>query len=246
MPEFAPWMADGQFRFHGNASMWHTQEGDRVLTGTEATLFRESLGFMVDVVQEGPADDPWTFGVDAFDRLTVGQKLTMLRDVAKALLDPQEPMPELTAVNEATVAAVYQNLLDNTRMEVEDEGVEDDAGDELATRHSWRRLIMAAIDDLDRADNLPPVPEWRPTAESNDMADWEALVVYFENRILWDDGDGELESDIADCSPEEAQHQRDILGITDEYYLAVAPDPPDSEIPKLVRQINALCGPDAA
>jgi hypothetical protein len=63
---------------------------------------------------------------------------------------------------------------------------------------------------------------------------------------LWDDGDWDLEEEIADSSPELAQHQKEVLGITDDYFLAVAPDPPESEIPKLIDEIRELCGPDTA
>jgi hypothetical protein len=101
--------------------MWHTPEGDRVLTGNEAKLFLASLRFMADILEDDDHEDAWSFRVEVFDRLTLGQKLTMLRDVARALLDPTESMPELSAVNEGTVAAVYQNLLDNTLMEVDED-----------------------------------------------------------------------------------------------------------------------------
>jgi hypothetical protein len=221
--------------------MWHTQAGDRVLAGAEARLFKASLRFMVDILEDDDQEDSWAFRIEMFDRLTVGQKLTMLCDVARALLDPAVPMPELTAVNEATVAAVYQNLLDNILMEVDDDG---EIQGDPSIRYYWRRLIMAAVKEAERAENLPIDPEQQPTPESNDMDDWDPLVEDLENRILWD-GDWELESNIADSSPEDAQRSKDFLGITDEYYLDVAPDPPDSEIPKLVRQLKTLCGPDA-
>jgi hypothetical protein len=223
--------------------MWHTQEGDRVLTGDEGKLFLASLRFMVDILEDDDLEDAWAFRVEVFDRLTVGQKLTMLRDVARALLDPTEPMPELSAVNEGTVAAVYQNLLDNTLMEVDED---DETQVDQSFRYYWRSLIMAAVKEAEQAENVSPDPEWNPTIESNAMGDWDTLVAYLENRILWDDGDWDLEEEIADSSPELAQHQKEVLGITDDYFLAVAPDPPESEIPKLIDEIRELCGPDTA
>ncbi len=162
--------------------MWHTQKGDRVLTGEEAKVFLASLRFMVDILEDDDLEDAWTFRVEVFDRLTLGQKLTMLRDVAQALLDPTIPMPELSAVNEGTIAAVYQNLLNNTLMECDED---DDTQVDQSFRYYWRSLIMEAVKEADQAENVSPDPDWNPTIESNDMGDWDILVQCLENRILW-------------------------------------------------------------
>ncbi len=146
-----------------------------------------------------------------------------------------------TAVNEGTVAAVYQNLLDNNLMEVDEDN---EMQVDQSFRYYWRSLIMAAVKEAEKAEDVPPDPDWNPTIESNAMSDWDVLVECLENRILWDDADWDLEEEIADSPPELAQHQKEFLGITDEYFLAVAPDPPENEIPQLIDDIRKLCGPE--
>ena len=65
--------------------MWWTSEGERVLQGAEAALFRASLGTLVDLVQD---DDEglWQFNAPPFDNLQPNQKLAVLAQVGMALL----------------------------------------------------------------------------------------------------------------------------------------------------------------
>ena len=125
--------------------MWWTQEGERVLVGAEAILFREALGYLWDEIEMcEEIDEEHHVGVKVFDNLSVGQKLTMLVQVGEALLDAAVPVPELTAVNEATVAAVFAQLAINIELELDDPTMDTD----------WRRIIVEACSDLE-IDNLP-------------------------------------------------------------------------------------------
>ena len=84
--------------------MWWTPDGERILQGAEARLFREALGTLVDMVRD---DDEglWQFDAPPFDSLRPNQKLAVLAQVGTALLQENEPMPRLTAVLEAGVGA---------------------------------------------------------------------------------------------------------------------------------------------
>src|SRR4051812_18554708 len=132
--------------------MWWTPLGERVLRGAEWELFRDGLAMLVDLVEEAKAsDDPeiGSVGVEAFDQLQPNQKLALLARVGKALKDEGEPMPELTAHTEATVAAVYAHVLAMIVMEIEfppeSEKVDGwDDPEDTDDAFAWRRLALAA------------------------------------------------------------------------------------------------------
>ena len=60
--------------------MWWTPDGERILQGAEAGLFREALGTVVDMVRDD--NEPlWQFGAPPFDDLQPNQKLAVLAQV---------------------------------------------------------------------------------------------------------------------------------------------------------------------
>jgi hypothetical protein len=65
--------------------MWHTPSGDRILTGSEAELFRACLASILSGLEEGQWGDNLELGI-TFDELTYEQKLAMLERVGSALL----------------------------------------------------------------------------------------------------------------------------------------------------------------
>ena len=113
--------------------MYPTTHGERILLGAERRLFETSLGMMVDHLSIDDGD----FGVDAFDELRLGQKLFSLYRAGRALLDPDEPLPERAAFLDATVAAVYQHTHDMVVQEIDDR-------DFASLRPSWRELVIEA------------------------------------------------------------------------------------------------------
>src|SRR3954462_4293036 len=191
--------------------MWWTPLGERVLRGAEWELFRDGLSMVRDLVEEAKsADDPkiGSVGVEAFDQLQPDQKLALLARVGKALKDEGEPMPELTAHTEATVAAVYAHVLAMIVMEIESppgsEKVDGwDDPEDIDDAFAWRRLALAvyleddgepeangtATDEV--ADRVPGNREeddgpWSPPeTSSEDVEEWEFLVAEcLANRIL--------------------------------------------------------------
>jgi hypothetical protein len=77
-----------------------------VLRGTEWELFRVGLSTLWDDIELQEADEePCTTEVDGFDRRTRPERLALLAQVAKGLHDRREPCADLTAFNEAAIAA---------------------------------------------------------------------------------------------------------------------------------------------
>jgi hypothetical protein len=138
----------------------------RVLRGAEAEVFRQALGTLADIIRAlGDWDDASTDGPTSFDRLTSLQKLALLADVAEALLLESVLAPELTAINEAAVAAVFNYLEICLRSEVEEAATEFGTGSQ-----SWRTLAAAALAEVD----LAPTPPGEPgpvTPSCRDFAD---------------------------------------------------------------------------
>jgi len=100
--------------------MWWTSDGQRILKGAEAALFREALGVLVDYVCQDEDGTIWQFGAPPFDTLQYGQKLAVLAQVGSGLLREDEPAPKLTAVLEGTVAVIYGLVRDMVQLEIDD------------------------------------------------------------------------------------------------------------------------------
>ncbi len=96
--------------------MYHTPGGDRLLLGAERSFFMQSLAMIVDMLADGDAE----FGVAPFDDLQRNQKLVVLYHSARALLRPNEPVPNLTAVVESAVATVYEFARQRVYAEIDD------------------------------------------------------------------------------------------------------------------------------
>ena len=249
--------------------MWWTPLGERVLRGAEWELFRDGLSMVRDLVEEAKSsDDPeiGSVGVEAFDQLQPNQKLALLALVGKALKDEGEPMPELTAHTEATVAAVYAHIFSMIVMEIESPPESgkvdgwDDPGD-IDDAFAWRRLALAAYLEGDgepkasgtatnEVDGRVPGDRdednglWSPPEISSEgIEEWEFLVgECLANRILWADGDHENGPGFMDADPAVSRYCRNELGIAEDYYTAIAPDPTDEQLDSVRRTLREVCG----
>jgi hypothetical protein len=199
-------------------------------------------------------------------QLQPNQKLALLARVGKALRDEGEPMLELAAHTEATVAVVYAHILAMIVMEIEapsESGtVEgwDDPGD-IGDAFAWRRLALAAYledggepgadgtatdegDGRVSGDREEDDGPWSPPEISlEDVEEWEFLVEEcLANRILWADGDHEGGPGFLDADPAVSRYCRDELGIAEDYYTAIAPDPTDEQLDSVRRTLREFCG----
>ena len=78
---------------HTLNDVWRTPSGVRALSGSEAALFRELLGWVYDQTDDAAryedSDIAFESGIPAYDRLEPNQQLALLAEVGSALLDEQ-------------------------------------------------------------------------------------------------------------------------------------------------------------
>ena len=207
---------------------WRTEIGERTLKGAEATLFRESLGNVVDMVEAELAGDSdlWEFGIPVFDQLGAHAKLALLAEVGWALLRDTDACPKLTAINEAAVAILFANIEHSLHFEV------DAQKDGFEDSQFWRPLVLAAYYQMGDTNDLP-------APDCTDTEDWELLVDVLSQRILWDDDFNDADR-FLDAPPDEAESLRDRFGIDDDYYRAIPPDPSEIELPGIRAKLKEL------
>jgi hypothetical protein len=201
--------------------MWRTSRGKRTLEGAEATVFAEALRSLLDEAVLGYLEE-YDVGVNAFDRLTYGQKISVLATVGSGLLRTDTPCVELTAVLEAGIATVFEHLMNCIMLEI----------DMPSLGTTWRQRVIAARGETGGKD-LPPV-----TCKDPDQ--WDIEVQSLADCILWD-ADYEDEALYLDASPEEAEWLKSMTRIPDNYYTAIADDLKDHEIEEKLAELKNLC-----
>ena len=206
--------------------MWWTPEGQRVLTSAEGVLFREGLASLIDHIEIGESVGlVYEVGISVFDDLTHSQKLAMLAVVGSGLLDGDVPLPELTAVLEGAVAAVFNQVMICLKVEIE---IPDGDTD-------WRAWVRNAYLEVEAES------ETIPDVASTDPADWDFLVEVLSSRILWD-SDYEF-GQLLDLEPYAASAVRSLMGISDRYTTEVAPDPAPHDLHVIRTGLRVLTGP---
>ena len=116
---------------------WKTVRGDRVLRGAEARLFAVAIPTIIDFKrddEEGKLNFGCPLIVGPFERLSPKQQISVLEEVAIALLTETSACPELTAINERAVYYVFMWL----------KGQLDDFEQSIQT---WGPYIAAAFDE---------------------------------------------------------------------------------------------------
>ena len=222
--------------------MWHTPNGDRKLTGAEAQAVRASIGFMIDTLEcEGKElAEPWMFDIPVFDNLSWQQRISLLARVGGSLLQDESPPPELTAVNEAVVGAIYENLRHCLQFEIEsgDPDVTEDYTEDYDPTY-WRRLVLAAIEEAVKPEVLSDSDYQLPSADCPDLEEWDFCVEILENCVLWDD-DWRSDGLFMDAPPEASRLPKEFLGIPDDYYTAIPPDPTEAELEESRARLQKL------
>jgi hypothetical protein len=203
--------------------MWWTPDGKRILQGAEGQLFREALGMIVDMVSDDN-EGLWQFAAPPFDNLHPNQKLAVLAQVGTALLCKDQPMPRLTAALEAAVGAVYEAVPLLVEMEI-------DQTSEDRESPSWRELVLATCRERGVEDLLD--------AQSEDLDEWDVLVGCLADGILWDEDWRDSES-LMDVDPKAGRAVKEMLGIDEDYYVAVPPDPSAEEMERVWVTLRGL------
>ena len=65
--------------------------------------------------------------------------------------------------------------------------------------------------------------------QSNDLDEWEVLIDSLAGGVLWDEDWRDGES-LMDADPRAGGEVKKLLGVDEDYYIAVQPDPTDEEI----------------
>ena len=208
-------------------------------------MLRDSLSTMVQELANcrESEEDPWEYGVTLFDELTWQQQLAVLDLLATNLLQETEQTLELSGVNEAGVAAVYQNIVLQIELEIELHAV---SPVEFRTR--WRQSVLQAYRENEEegfvhqdilSRDADSAFECDIDVNSLEIDRWRWLVDLLADRVLWD-RDFEMVNEMIDAPPERAAAMRAALGITPEYYTAIAPDPTDHQLDGLFESLEGL------
>jgi hypothetical protein len=205
--------------------MYDTSSGLRVLQRAERQLFVAALGTLVDML----ASDEFDTGVQVIGDLTRNQQIATYHAMARALLDPKEMPPPLTAILEGAVASVYQQIQNMIAWELDDadDDDEDSGGGGLNERPTWRETAATAGRELGIED--PPDPD------DMDLDHWNLLVECLSDHVLWDK-DWEM-LDQLDADPDAAERAKDELGIDPDYFVAVPADPSDAQVEQLLADL---------
>jgi hypothetical protein len=226
--------------------MWHTSRGDRTLRGEEALIVQGAIDIMIDALlvhiddEYGDAAAECESGIAVFDAFSASQRIGLLHDVATYLLTNTETTLPLSAPLEATVAAVFVEVRDQVAIEVEFYSgrlIEE-------VRPTWRQAVLAAY----RAVVLFPndedgvaefIGEDLPGESCEEIHDWEYLVDGLADAILWD-RDFEMADGFLDVDPGISNHRRRLLGISEDYFTSIAPDPRPDDVLHLVSRTRDI------
>ena len=201
--------------------MWRTLYGERTLKGAEAVLFAEALSSLLD---EAIAEefDFYDLGVECFDNLTFGQKVSVLSIIGKGLLCKDISLDRLSAVLEGAIAAVFEYIKDEITFEI----------DRPESHSNWRSLVAAATKEIGA--------EYIPEVNCTDLDEWETEVDRVAKTILWDLGYDDARLYI-DFPPEKSKRLRKWVGISDDYFMAIAVDLTDVEVRIKIKELKNLC-----
>ena len=240
--------------------MWHTSRGDRTLSGDEAELIGDGVDTLgdalvthidVDESDETTLAGDCHCGIPLFDDLTPAQRIALLHDVTAHLLTPTESPLPLSAHAEAAVAAIFVEIRDQVAIEIDlfpsgAEIVSDDPESDV----TWRQLVLAAHNHVFRTTHQPsegfdfdygPFPNdiQIPAESCRDIRQWEWLIESLTDAVLWD-RDYEMADSFFDIDPGVSRQRRRLLGIDDNYFTQIAPDPKSAEAYRLAARTQSI------
>jgi hypothetical protein len=244
--------------------MWPTSDGNRTLRGAEAILLANTIDVMIDQLADYIDLDDETqspvnaavcqTGISVFDSLAITQRIAVLHHAAMQLLtDAPFPHDCLSAIDDATIAAIYAEVRDQIEIEIDFYRYDlpnpaaasisaGSDGGELAPTSAdvhWRRLVHnACLETLDQDGSWCDVSTDGQLARV-ELSEWELWVDCLASAILWD-RDFEFAETFLDADPESARQRRKTLGITDDYFVVPAPDPSSDQIDHLIHTTREL------
>jgi hypothetical protein len=198
--------------------MWRTEDGERVLTDAELAVFVCGLYWLCETIDPDPSDEREPgfvvnreTGFGTFDRLTLGQQLVLLAEVATALSDPLVSLPHTTKYHEAAVLAAMQEFFGFLELEI--------SIISSVVTGSRRALLAAARSDSER------MPE--PT--DTDVEVWHRLYDRMLERLAWDNGIAIPDNWLEMPDDERSEWMR-LAGYDGKTYHAPPPEPTEDQI----------------
>lgn len=151
--------------------MWPTNDGTRTLDNAEAKLVSRAIRVMVDIRAKHLREQtmPESYGIDWFDQWDVEQQLWLLEQIAAFLLTIRPP-PSPAAIWEATIDAVFAEVLTQIELELDESGLPCD-------QPSWRQLTIDAF----RTGHKSSIDIDHP---GRDLPSWQRLLTQIADRIL--------------------------------------------------------------
>lgn len=212
--------------------MWYANGATFVLRPKHAAVFKMAASILSDMVGWGGEDDDCSgIGAGVFDELSPGQKQASIFAVVRALLDPKEEPPEVTAVLAATVDTIYRALEVQIELELDD------------TTTTVRQAVLDAIEETDYLDPRLTDPDEEsdlaPPLDCTEMDKWEEMVETLRVELL-EDYDFELADGFLDMPPVAADFLKSHLSIPPDYFTSIAEDPRVGQLAQIRRGLREI------
>jgi len=201
--------------------VWWTAYGERALEGAEATLFAEALLNLVEEIKLRPFNNCY-IGVQIFDELTIGQKISVLSTIGNGLLRTDVLCVKLTEVAEGAIASVFEHLINLIAVEI----------DEPALGSNWRAKVIDARKTTAGQCTL--------ASTCDDIEKWIDEVEILAEGILWD---AVYDDDYMylDYSPEDPTWLANVTGVFENYYFEAVDDLSEEDIDSKLKELRELC-----
>jgi hypothetical protein len=223
--------------------MWNTPYGERVLNSAERRLVASEAWALSDAIFEAVALGGSTVEVVLFDRLAWQQQILLIERVLNALTDPNIPAPPTTALLDATVAAIYAQMIISVQLEIDLIDPEDDPNDPYDPYNGFyvRQQVLDAIKEPLDFDELEgdPFEDYSLTVECDEIEEWQMAIESLRGRILADE-DWQMEAIVMDLAPATSEDLKQMMGIQGDYFIDIPPDATDEEAEAARLRIAAI------
>ncbi len=176
---------------------WETPDGARVVSGYEARLLKHAFAAMVDTYELDcqAGCEPAEYGITLFDELDWDERLGVLDHIGQALFSANTSPPAPSAVLDAAVAAIFNQILHEIEFEIET--TEDNQEHQ---RRFWRTLVADAfreafhnepaaneaaddaclLSEEQRVKTPEPLPNWLIDNSSSELPNQEEYGYFTE------------------------------------------------------------------
>jgi len=202
------------------ASMYQTPTGLRTFSGKSADVIRAGLASAAHSIEFWYEDhvDNLKFDIPVFDQLRIQYKLAQFLKVGRALLlDTDRPFHP-TMYTDATVAAIFQIVLEKVEEEIADQ--EDDTDIAGVSLYDMRKLLRGAF----KEQGIVWLGAKPPRSTSRDLYLWDEVITCLQQVIVLHDNYN-LEH-LASGNGPGAPRARESIRRIPESYFATPPEYP--------------------